>query len=262
MDGSLLTDAKQLPPDFFELVSELQKRGIIFAVASGRQYYTLEAEFFDVRNSIYFIAENGSYVSHQGEILYLDPIPHNDILELIDQGRKVKNAFPILCGKNGAYAENKNAAFLTEVRKYFHRFEIVDDLKLVKDDIIKFTLCDFGDAERNSLTYFDEFANRFKVTIGGKLFLDVTNLSANKGIALKQLQHKLGISADETLAFGDYLNDLEMMQSATYSYAMKNAHPTIIKSANYITEFDNNEFGVSRTIHSLGLANFQEATRY
>ena len=262
MDGSLLTDAHQLPPDFYKLIAELQSREIIFAVASGRQYYTLEAEFYDIRNSIYFIAENGSYVSHQSEVLYLDPIPHSDILQFIDEGRTVKNAFPVLCGKNGAYAENNDAEFLTEIRKYFQRFTIVDDLKLVNDDILKFTLCDFSNAEQNSLKYFEQFAHKFKVTIGGKLFLDVTNLSANKGIALQKLQQRLGISADETLVFGDYLNDLEMMEAATYSYAMKNAHPRIIESANYITEFDNNNYGVSRTIRSLGLASFQEVSRY
>ena len=55
------------------------------------------------------------------------------------------------------------------------------------------------------------------------------------------------------MVFGDYLNDLEMMQNAKYSYAMKNAHPEIIKVSNFVTKYDNNENGVVRTIRELGL---------
>jgi hydroxymethylpyrimidine pyrophosphatase-like HAD family hydrolase len=37
------------------------------------------------------------------------------------------------------------------------------------------------------------------------------------------------VSIKETMAFGDYLNDLEMMKQAPYSFAMENAHPDIKK---------------------------------
>jgi len=50
------------------------------------------------------------------------------------------------------------------------------------------------------------------------------------------------------MVFGDFLNDYEMMQTAKYSYAMKNAHPEIIKIANFTTQFDNNQGGVTDVI--------------
>jgi hydroxymethylpyrimidine pyrophosphatase-like HAD family hydrolase len=46
-----------------------------------------------------------------------------------------------------------------------------------------------------------------------------------------------------------------MLQAAKFSYAMKNAHPEIIKTANYITEFDNNNNGVLEVIKKLCLGN-------
>lgn len=253
MDGSLLNDAKQLPPDFFEIAAELQRKEIVFAVASGRQYYTLQHEFYDLRDTTYFIAENGSYVAFRDELLHMDFIDRNQVLELIDEGRKVENAFVILCGKEGAYAESSDVDFLNEARKYYNRFEIVDDLTQVNDTILKFTMCDFGNAEFNSLSHFEKYGDHLKVTVGGKLYLDITNHSANKGNALRQLQQRLGITKEETLVFGDYLNDLEMMDAATYSYAMKNAHPEILQAANFITEFDNNHSGVTQTIRQLCL---------
>jgi hydroxymethylpyrimidine pyrophosphatase-like HAD family hydrolase len=107
--------------------------------------------------------------------------------------------------------------------------------------------------EENSYNAYKKFKNEFKVAVAAKIFLDITAKTANKGVAIKKVQEKLNISPDETLVFGDYLNDLEMMQNATHSYAMKNAHPDIIKISKYITEFDNNENGVLRTILDLGL---------
>lgn len=253
MDGSLLNDAKQLPLDFFETADQLQHKGIVFAVASGRQYYTLQHEFYDLRDTTYFIAENGSYVAFRDELLHMDCIGRDQVLELIAQGRKVPNAFVILCGKDGAYAESSDVGFLEEARKYYNRFEIVDDLMQVKDTILKFTMCDFSNAEFNSLKHFEKYGDGLKVTVGGKLYLDITNRSANKGNALRQLQQRLGITKDQTLVFGDYLNDLEMMDAAAYSYAMKNAHPEILQAANFITEFDNNHNGVTQTIRQLCL---------
>jgi len=52
------------------------------------------------------------------------------------------------------------------------------------------------------------------------------------------------------MVFGDYHNDIEMLQEATYSFAMKNAHTDITAIANYSTK-SNNEFGVERVLEKL-----------
>ena len=52
---------------------------------------------------------------------------------------------------------------------------------------------------------------------------------------------------DETMAFGDYLNDYEMMQSCKYSYAMANAHPKLKEISNYQAK-SNDEDGVMEVI--------------
>ena len=49
------------------------------------------------------------------------------------------------------------------------------------------------------------------------------------------------------MVFGDYNNDLEMLARADYSFAMKNAHPNVIKTANYVTD-NNDNFGVEKVL--------------
>ncbi len=251
MDGTLLDDVKNLPSDYFEIVDALQKKEVLFAIASGRQYYTLLEQFFELKDSLLFIAENGTYVVFKGQVIHEDAILKSDAIKLIDIARKVPNAFPVLCCVNGAYVEDNDITFLDETKKYYKKLEIVPDISEVNDTILKVTLWDAIDAETNSYNHFRKFQSDFKVAPGGKHWLDVININANKGIAIQKVQKYLNISFDETLVFGDYLNDMEMMATAKFSYAMKNAHPDILKAASFITEFDNNESGVTKAIRLL-----------
>jgi len=253
MDGTLLDDHKNLPADFFEVINDLQQKDILFCVASGRQYYTLLEEFYEIRDSIVFCAENGTYVVYKNDVIHSDIMERSDALPLIQIGRTINNAFLVLCCEGGAYVENTNVDFLNEVRKYYKKLEIVDDLTQVEDQILKVTLCDFGDSEQNSYTYYKHLQQDFKVAISGEIWLDITNLSANKGTAIQKLQKDFNISFDETLVFGDFLNDIEMMANAKYSYAMKNSHPEILEAAAFVTELSNNESGVTKTIKKLCL---------
>ena len=97
---------------------------------------------------------------------------------------------------------------------------------------------------------------RSQVAIAARIFIDITAFDANKGNAIRGIQKELNITPEETLVFGDYLNDLEMMSVAKHSYAMKNAHPEVKEASNFITSHDNNEYGVLRTLKDLGLASF------
>ncbi|MCL3997018.1 HAD hydrolase family protein, partial [Streptomyces lavenduligriseus] len=57
----------------------------------------------------------------------------------------------------------------------------------------------------------------------------------------------------QTMVFGDYLNDLEMLDAAEWSFAMAGAHPEVIRRARHLAP-SNNDAGVLRTIaHVLGL---------
>ena len=253
MDGTLLNDKHEIHPDFWEMESLLYKKGILFSVASGRQYYNLESKFDRIKDRMLFFAENGTLVVHKGKELYLNPLDPEAARKFIDIGRNLEGVQLVLCGKESAYVECNDEKFIEEIQKYYRRLKFVEDLKLVEDTILKVTICDNKGVEENSYHSFKKFKNDYKVAIAAEIFLDITSLTANKGNAIKGIQKELNISPDETLVFGDYLNDLEMMQNATYSYAMKNAHPEIINVSNYITRFDNNENGVLKTIEQLGL---------
>lgn len=182
------------------------------------------------------------------ELIHLNPLDKELTNELIMRGRMIENAWPILCGRNSAWIENSHDELLNEIGKYYSKLQIVDDLTMVDDVTLKFTMCDFQGSEVNSLPYYDDMQHLCRVAIGGKIFLDITNSTATKGTALQEIMKHSNAVAGEVMAFGDYLNDLEMLEVAGVSYAMKNSHPDLFRSARYVTKHHNNDNGVIREI--------------
>lgn len=248
LDGTLLDDMKNINDEFWTVEKQLSKKGIIFCAASGRQYYNILDSFDRIKERVVIIAENGTYVAQGGEVMHRKGLDKEAGVKFIQIARKIENVNIVYCCENSAYIEKYDEKFNKEIGIYFKRIELVDDLTKVDDFLLKFTIYDYAGAEQNSLKYFKEFEKDFKVVIAGKMFLDITHMDANKGEAVKILQHKFNISPEETLVFGDYPNDIEMMETARYSYAMKNAHPSILNKAAFVTEFDNHHNGVVRVI--------------
>jgi hypothetical protein len=134
---------------------------------------------------------------------------------------------------------------------YYDKYTVVDDLLGVEDDqFLKIAIYDFAGAESNSYTHFQQSKEHLQVKVSGSNWLDISHRLANKGRALEVLQHKYGIAVEQTMSFGDYLNDLEMMQQAYFSYAMANAHPLIKEAARFRAK-SNDEDGVLEVMRQL-----------
>ena len=93
----------------------------------------------------------------------------------------------------------------------------------------------------------EHFGDSHQVVVSAKIWLDVMNAEASKGAAIKHLQQTLGFSHEQTMSFGDYLNDLEMLKESYHSYAMENAHDTIKQTARFRAP-SNRENGVLEVI--------------
>ncbi|MEU6064085.1 MULTISPECIES: Cof-type HAD-IIB family hydrolase [Streptomyces] len=251
MDGTLLDDAKRIPEGLWPMLAELRRRGVLFSPASGRQYATLARQFADVADGMVFIAENGTYVVRDGLELSSDPLAPAVAAGLARAVRRLVadgvDVGAVVCGKRSAYVERTDEPFLAEVRKYYVEHRVVEDVTTVDDDVIKVALFDFGQAERTTAPALSAFADTHQVVVSGEHWVDVMNRTANKGTALRGLQRELGITPAQTMVFGDYLNDLEMLDAAEWSFAMANAHPAVVARARHLAP-SNNDNGVLRTI--------------
>lgn len=247
MDGTLLNDEKKIDDNFWEVHKKLTELGIHFVVASGRQYFNIRKNFERLNENLMIMAENGAIIMEDEKEIFSKTLSKEDAIELINVGRTIPTANLIFCGKKKAYLEDDEPNFLEEVKKYYEKYEIVEDITKVDDEALKITICDLTGAEKNTYPYYKDYYDKFKVAVSGEIWVDIVDKNINKGIALASLQKKLGIKKSETMVFGDYLNDYELIGQGDYSFAMENAHPELKKIAKY-NGGDNNRAGVVESI--------------
>lgn len=248
MDGTLLNSNGELPRDFFEILNGLLNRGVIFVAASGRQYHTLANNFGIAKEKIYFAAENGSFVVHKGKELFAKSIKRDIIIEIIEFVKKNSSCKVILCGKKFGYFDDADEKFVEQVEKYYHKNRLVNNFNEVKDDFLKISLCDLkGQPEEFAKVLNEKFGNDFKIVVSGDVWIDIGRKDVNKGVAIKYFQDKFGINHNETMVFGDYFNDIDMLKSAYHSYVMLNAPEGVKKYGRFIAG-SNDDGGVLEVI--------------
>jgi hydroxymethylpyrimidine pyrophosphatase-like HAD family hydrolase len=80
--------------------------------------------------------------------------------------------------------------------------------------------------------------------------VEMSGKGVTKASALESLACDLGIGAEEVVAFGDMPNDLPLLEWAGTSYAMANAHPTVLALADHVAP-RNDEDGVAEVLSRL-----------
>lgn len=250
MDGTLLNTDHEVSPYFFELYEGLKSKGVHFVAASGRQHNSIADKLSPIKDEIFIIAENGGFVTDKGTEILSTPLQPEMKNKILDVVMKVEGAKPVICGKDNAYVLESHADFQEKLMEYYTRFELLPDLKKFDGVVMKIAVFHFDGSEAHLYPAVREFESDLKVKVSGQNWLDLSHPNAHKGFALSRIQETYSISREETMVFGDYNNDLEMLNQATFSFAMANAHPNILRAARYTT-LSNNEMGVERILEQL-----------
>nr|WP_231962858.1 HAD family hydrolase [Polaribacter sp. KT25b] len=252
MDGTLLNSEGKVSSQFFTLFKELQKHNINFCAASGRQYNSIVHKLSAIKNEIHVIAENGAIAKKGNKTLLTNSLASEKITKIIPALRNIKKANIVLCSQNAAFIESTDQHFISMFQEYYSSFQIVDDLLEIAKTIpvLKIAIYHFDSSEEFIYPAIKHLKNDYLLKISGQNWLDISDEKANKGNALREVQKLLKVTKEETMVFGDYHNDIEMMQEANFSFAMKNAHKDIKELANYETE-SNDNFGVEKILEKL-----------
>ncbi len=254
LDGTLLNGRKELPPDFYPVVRKLTAKGIRFAAASGRQAYNLMKMLEPLQDEIAFISLNGTQIFFQGKIIFCRSIPPERIQPILEEARNLNRVSVALGGVESTYYDRDDTEFVAHLSKSNVRMTRVPDLGALLrsgcDRICHVSVYDGINVETNSYPALKHFEGILHVVPSGTEWLDVMMPGINKGVALRTLQDQWKIAPVETLAFGDYLNDLEMILACRYGYAMANAHPDLKAAAPFLAP-SNEESGVMVVLERL-----------
>lgn len=234
LDGTLATHEGKIPEEAFQVIHELYQEGIAFAVATGRQAASVENDFREVLDLIYVIAENGGVVRRCGEDVHATYIDHAKAIQVITKLETIPGINFLVCCKDRAYQNIKDHAFDQELDKYYHSRSYREDLKTVEAPIIKIAIYHPVDIRQEMEPLARQlWESHFKITVSGMHWVDIGSVAINKGKALHMLQEDLGVTKQESMAFGDYFNDLEMFEQVDHSYAMAHALPEIKACAKF-----------------------------
>lgn len=249
-DGTLMHDDKTLPKQFGRLLHKLDDRRIRFIAASGRQYYNLRQQLTDeLADYVDYIAENGAITVIGNEICTIEEMSAEDIIDVVSAVRAQEGCYAILCGAEGAYYEDDVPELTRHARMYYARLSLVENVLdcIANDQICKIAIFNSHHAEEVILPALQRFEDSLQVTLSGDCWVDVMNQNVNKGHALQEMLARMNVYHECCMAFGDYLNDLELLEVSGESFAMDNGHP-LLRERFPRSAGNNNEDGVIHTI--------------
>ena len=252
LDGTLLPPTKILPEETFSLIKKIHSLGGVFAPASGRQLPNLLKLFEPVKDYIAVIAENGGLVWYKGEIIFADPTPAKDVKRALDIIRAEKDLYPVISCTDCAYIEDDYEEFTAIFKRSYSSYKEVDNLDDILDKVtaLKISVWDAQPAAEHGGKVLPPKIKGLRTMVSGRDWLDVSVADANKGKALNALMAKLGVDKSECAAFGDHMNDLEMLQVSGNPYVTANAFPAL--KAKIGEEIPSNaDFGVILKIKEL-----------
>ncbi len=231
LDGTLLDSDRNLPEEIFPLIDALSERGILFAPASGRQYANLKKLFAPVADKVVFVCENGALVKYRGETLHLHPIKDLYLKDALREIRALPHLFPMFCGADCAYIENDDQPFYRYSMHSYTNCEKVDDLETVigREDILKIAVYDEIAAAENCIKVLPQRLPGLRTIISGYDWCDVSAPEANKGEAMRVVRKAFRLKREECAAFGDHMNDYEMLVECGRPFVTENAYPPLKK---------------------------------
>lgn len=240
IDGTLVESFGEIHPPVIEAVNALLRRGDAVAIASGRCFSGVKRYLSDLIPSPrkFALASNGAVVlKEDGTVLARSPMRYSDYLYLVGKygGWMTVPYFY----KDSWLGTKKVKAKIVKREVDYNRMDGVIDLKKVSmektDEVDKTLICAYPKhslrIERNIESQDWE---RYNICRSSDIFLEFMAKGVDKSTGIGELVNYLGISPSSVHAFGDSMNDLQMVKEFDGT-AMGNALPPVKEAAERIT---------------------------
>jgi Cof subfamily protein (haloacid dehalogenase superfamily) len=270
LDGTLLNSRKLISPENLAAVREARSRGIFVTICSGRVHPMLEAYSRTLNIQGPLIAANGGVIfdTRNGEILYRN----------LAEGEKIYHLLRF-CLKHGMdhIVVSSRACWYSENSRRIRRFEQYNDIaeadklqpiplrrfgagtdaagaetgnnyrEALKDGIYKVLISGISPKEQVMIEAYIRSLGGLSSTSSEPDLLDVSAEGVDKGNGVRILAKHLGLIKEQICVFGDYWNDIPMMEAAGLPIAMGNGDSRVKACALAVTG-SNDEDGVASAI--------------
>ena len=243
MDGTFLRDDKSYSEEFNDLYKQMLKQGIQFVIASGNQYEALACKFDEeIKNDLYYLCENGTKIVYRGKTLYKKALKKEDAKEILDILKQDQECMLVVSGDKHAYISKSFEDKKDFISLFMKNVQFVESYDDIEDDILKFSIASFDDQMEQRIEKIQkQLKPHLKLVTTGNVWFDIFYKDVNKGTTLTHLLEILKIKPEESGAFGDQMNDYEMLQTVKYGYAMANAMPPVKEVAYQVIDSNEND---------------------
>lgn len=255
LDGTFLNNQHTFDKDYFVKVHErMKQRGITFVACTGKQCERVEALFDGVGEDIWILGDSATRIKKAGQVIKDFTIEHSVAMQAIEKIEGFATDLSVIvCTRQAAYVHSSiNKDSYKMVRGSYEKVIKVDDFNKIEGEVLKITVYD-GKGRSSQLRKHVETSllNQIYIVDSEANWLDITTFGVHKGETVKTIQSMLGVTKEETASFGDGENDVELMDIASYSFAVNNACENTKKAAQYVMKQTNDENGVLQTIEAL-----------
>ena len=256
LDGTLLNGEHQLDPYTIETVRRLDRDGLQFNIATGRHY----ADVTGIRDVLgirpYLITSNGARVHAPDDtMIHAQDIEPAIVRRIVQpdvagpHGRVIVNLFA-----DHGWLIDRDAPHLLD----FHRdsgfgYDVIDMASHGGSDIAKVLyIGEPADLAAVAARLGALFGDALYVTYSLPDCLEVMAANVSKGCALRAVLERLGVGRDRCIAFGDNMNDVDLLETAGHAFMMHNANPDLIARLPHIPRIGNHfDAGVARHLRAL-----------
>ncbi|WP_449538724.1 Cof-type HAD-IIB family hydrolase [Ferdinandcohnia sp. Marseille-Q9671] len=232
IDGTLLNHKKELPQSTKDAIFTLKELGHEVAIATGRAPFMFE----DLREELgigTYVSYNGQYVVLNGEEIYRNPLHIKSLTSLTEKA--LANNHPVVYMDHEDMKANvPEHSYITEsiATLKINSFPAYDPTYHEGRDLYQTLLfCPEGEEVQYETEYTDfDFIRWHPVSV------DVIPSGGSKAKGIEKVIEKLGVSKEHIYAFGDGLNDIEMLSTIQNSVAMGNGEDEVKAVAKHVTK--------------------------
>lgn len=247
IDGTLLDHDKKLPDSTIEAIEQLKQKGHYVAIATGRGPFM----FKDICQQLSidsFVSFNGQYVEWQGKTLFKNPIQAQALSELTEFALSREHPL-VYMDVNTMRSSSDYHVHIAESLGSLNMDHPETDPQYFRGKDIYQTLvfC----TEEEEAPYIEKFPE-LKFVRWHPFSTDVIPTGGSKANGIDKVIQKLGVDKEDVYAFGDYLNDIEMLEFVGTGIAMGNAPDLVKRAADYVTK-DVDQDGILHGLLKVGL---------
>ena len=233
------SDMELVPASAVEAIRLLKENGITPFIATGRSPFMIE-ELLKGLEIDSFICTNGQYAVMNGRVMYEAPYSQALLDEIVAVAKE--NHVPLLWMPTHHYVlSGENQEVLLEALDNMNLPYPIIETNLETPDYKIYQMV-AGVTKENEHIF--EPIEEVRIVRWQPNGIDLLPKVGSKATAIEVILDKLGLKPENAVAFGDGLNDIDMLQKCGVGVAMNNALPEVKEIANYITVKNNYEDGI------------------